>query len=318
MELMKAAVHARHEITIVFHAIAPRQEQMGASIAVYNFPCFRRHENGIKTVSLAAVELYPAIMHAVGWEGKQVTNINAEQTEGETEAVEIALLPRLDVEGKERTKFIQREVTLGCFNATDLEFTERIKGCQFLVDGIVENRTDIAQVYVAGIDRRRLNRKMKEEGAQPVGGNLWECELRGGRVELRDALPCGFIDFTRAAVFNAGHKRRESVKERHRFGVGGRGGGKHEVTEFPGREVGTEVRRHKNGLKQAVPVAETVEQVIIQGFTVGTYTHAGTHRVPFRGQDGLGQGNEGGRAVMVDLNAEGTRAVMLWTAGVEV
>ena len=66
MELTEATVHASHKITVVLHALAPREQEAGATIAVYNFPSFRRHEDGIKTVRLAAIELYPAIMHAVG------------------------------------------------------------------------------------------------------------------------------------------------------------------------------------------------------------------------------------------------------------
>ena len=172
MELAEAAVHASHKVTVVLHALAPREQEAGATIAVYDFPCFRRHENGIKTVRLAAVELYPAIMHAVGREGKQVADINAEQAERETEAVEIALLPRLDVEGKERTKFIKGEVTLGSFDGADLELAERIEGSQFLVDGIVKDRANIPQVYVASIDRGRLTGEVQEEGAQPVGSDI--------------------------------------------------------------------------------------------------------------------------------------------------
>ena len=107
MKLTEAAVHARHEVTIVLHTLAPREQEAGATVAVYDFPCFRRYKNGVETVRLAAVELYPAIMNAVGWEGKQVADINAEQAEGETEAVEIALLPRLHIEGKERTQLIE-------------------------------------------------------------------------------------------------------------------------------------------------------------------------------------------------------------------
>lgn len=83
-------------------------------------------------------------MNAVGREGKQVADINAQETEGETEAVEIALLPRLDVEGKEGAQLIEGEVTLSSFDGADLELAERIQGRQFLVDGIVKDRTDIA------------------------------------------------------------------------------------------------------------------------------------------------------------------------------
>lgn len=108
------------------------------------------------------------------------------------------------------------------------------------------------------------------------------------------------------------------TREGDGFGFGGRGGGEHKVTQLASRAVGTEVRRHKNGLQQTVIIAETVEQVIIQGFTVGTDTNPGTHRVPFRGEDGLGQGDERSRAVMVDLYAEGARTVMLRAASVEV
>ena len=128
MELAEAAVHTSHKVTVVLHALTPRQKQAGATIAVYNFPCFRRDEDRIKTVRLTAVKFDTTIMHAVGREGKQVADINAEQAEGETEAVEITLLPRLDVEGKERTKFIKGEVTLGSFDGADLELAERIEG----------------------------------------------------------------------------------------------------------------------------------------------------------------------------------------------
>ena len=144
MELAEATVHASHEITVVLHAFAPREQEAGATIAVYDFPCFWRHEDRIKTVRLAAIELNPAIMHAFGWEGKQVADINSEQAEGETEAVEIALLPRLDVEGKEGAQRIEGEVTLGSFDGADLELAERIEGSQFLVDGKVKDCSDIA------------------------------------------------------------------------------------------------------------------------------------------------------------------------------
>ena len=318
MELAEAAVHASHKVTVVLHALAPREQEAGATIAVYDFPCFRRHENGIKTVRLAAVELYPAIMHAVGWEGKQVTDISAEQAEGETEAVEIALLPRLDVEGKERTQLIEGEVTLGSFHRADLELTERVQGRQFLVDGEVEDRANIPQVYVASIDRGRLTGEMEKERAQPVGSYIGERETGGGRVELLNALPCGFIDFTSAAVFQSADILMIDTREGDGFGFRGRGGGEHEVTKLASRAVGTEVWRHKNGLKQAVIIAETVEQVIIQSLTVGTDTHTRAHRVPFRGEDGLGQGDKSSRAVMVHLNAEGARTVMLRAASVEV
>ena len=107
MELMKAAVHPSHKVTVVLHALAPREQQAGATIAVYDFPCFSRHKDRVKTVRFTAVELNPAIMHAVGREGKEVADMNAEQAEGETEAVEITLLPRLHIEGKERTQLIE-------------------------------------------------------------------------------------------------------------------------------------------------------------------------------------------------------------------
>ena len=66
MELAEAAVHTSHKVTVVLHALAPREQKAGATIAVYDFPCFGRHEDGIETVRFAAIELYPAIMHAVG------------------------------------------------------------------------------------------------------------------------------------------------------------------------------------------------------------------------------------------------------------
>ena len=218
MELTEATVHTSHKVTVVLHALAPREQEAGATVAVYNFPRFGRHEDRVETVSLTAIELYPAIMHAVGWEGKQVADINAEQAEGETEAVEIALLPRLDVEGKERTKFIKGEVTLGSFHRADLELTERVQGRQFLVDGEVEDRANIPQVYVASIDRGRLTGEMEKERAQPVGSYIGERETGGGRVELLNALPCGFIDFTGTAVFQSADILMIDTREGDRFG----------------------------------------------------------------------------------------------------
>lgn len=318
MELAEAAVHTSHKVTVILHVFAPREQEAGATIAVYDFPCFRRHEDGIKTVRLAAVKFDTTIMHAVGREGKQVANINAEQTEGETEAVEIALLPRLDVESKERTQLIEGEVTLGSFDGTDLELAERIEGRQFLVDGEVEDRANIPQVYVASIDRGRLTGEIEEEGAQPVGSDIGKGKQRGGLVELRNALPSGFVDFTGTAVFQSADILMIDTREGNGFGFGGRGGGEHKVTQLASGAVGTEVWRHKDRLKQAVIIAETVEQVIIQSLAVRTNTHTRAHRVPFRGEDGLGQGNERSRAVMIDLYAEGARTVMLRAASVEV
>lgn len=174
MELTEAAVHTSHKVTVVLHALAPREQEAGATIAVYDFPSFGRHEDRVETVRFTAVELNPAIMHAVGREGKQVADINAEQTEGETEAVEIALLPRLHREGKEGAQLIKGKVTLGCFYTTNFELAERIKGCQFLVDGVIKDCTDIAQMDVACIDRGRLSGEIEEERAQPVGSYIGE------------------------------------------------------------------------------------------------------------------------------------------------
>ena len=227
MELTEATVHTSHKVTVVLHALAPREQEAGATVAVYNFPRFGRHEDRVETVSLTAIELYPAIMHAVGREGKQVADINAEQAERETEAVEIALLPRLDVEGKERTKFIKGEVTLGSFDGADLELAERIEGSQFLVDGIVKDRANIPQVYVASIDRGRLTGEIEEEGAQPVGSDIGKGKQGGRSVKLRNALPCGFIDFTSAAVFQSADILMIDTREGDGFGFRGRGGGNH-------------------------------------------------------------------------------------------
>ena len=159
---------------------------------------------------------------------------------------------------------------------------------------------------------------MQEEGAQPVGSDIGKGKQGGRSVELCNALPCGFIDFTSAAVFQSADILMIDTREGDGFWFGGRGGGEHEVTELASRTVGTEVWRHKNGLKQAVIIAETVEKVIIQSLTVGTDTHTGAHRVPFRGEDGLGQGDKSSRAVMVDLNAQGARTVVLRAASVKV
>ena len=159
---------------------------------------------------------------------------------------------------------------------------------------------------------------MQEEGAQPVGSDIGKGKQGGRSVKLRNALPSGFVDFTSAAVFQSADILMIDTTEGNGFWFGGRGGGEHEVTQLASRAIGTEVGRHKNGLKQAVIIAETVEKVIIQGFAVGADTHTRAHRVPFRGEDGLGQGDKSSRAVMVDLNAEGTRTVMLRAASVKV
>lgn len=156
---------------------------------------------------------------------------------------------------------------------------------------------------IASINRGRLTGEVQEEGAQPVGSDIGKGKQGGRSVELRNALPCGFIDFTSAAVFQSADILMIDTREGDGFGFGGRGGGKHEVTELASGAIGTEVGRHKDGLKQAVIIAETVEKIIIKSLTVWTYTHTGAHRVPFRGEDGLGQGDKSSRAVMVDLNA---------------
>lgn len=317
-QLTEAAVHARHEVTVVLHIFAERKQEAGATVAVDDFPCLRGNEDGIKTVRLLAVKLYPAIVDAVGGKGKQVADVYAKETERENKTVNVAHLPVLHGHRCQRTQNIGREVTLGCFYATNFKLAERIEGGHFLVYGIVENRTYIPQVNVAGIDRGRLSGKMKEEGAQPVGGDLREGKAGGGRVELRNALPCCFIDFTSAAVFQSADILLKYATEGDRFRFGGRGGGEHEVTQLASGAVSTEVWRHNNGLKQAVIIPETVEQVIIKSLAVGTDTHTRAHRVPFRGEDGLREGDKSSRAVMVDLYAEGTRTVMLWAASVEV
>ena len=93
------------------------------------------------------------------------------------------------------------------------------------------------------------------------------------------------------------------TREGDGFGFGGRGCGNHKVTKLASRAVGTEGGGHEDGLQQAVIIAETVEKIIIKSLAVGTYTHTRAHRVPFRGEDGLGQGDKSSRAVMVHLNA---------------
>ena len=71
---------------------------------------------------------------------------------------------------------------------------------------------------IASIDRGRLTGETEEEGAQPVGSYIGERETGGRSVELRNAFPCGFVDFTRAAVFQSADILMIDTREGDRFG----------------------------------------------------------------------------------------------------
>ena len=318
MELTEAAVHASHEIAVVLHSLTEGEQQRGTTPAVYYLPRFGRHEDGIEAVRLATVELDTAFMHAVSGEREQVTDVYAKEAEGEAKAIHITLLPRKHREGEERTQLFNREVTLGSFLRTDLELAEGVKGCHFLVDGIVEHSANVTQVYVAGIDRRGLLGEMDEKGLQPVARDGREAEGRGGGLKLTDAPPRGIVYFTCAGIPEPFDVLLESVGECHGFRFIRGLSGENEVTQLLCRAVGTEGRGHDDGLHEAVIIAEAVKEVIVDKITVGTDTDTGAHTVPFLRAHGLRKGYISRGATMVDRNADDRRAVSLGTACVEI
>ena len=291
---------------------------MGATVAVYDFPCLRRNENGVESVSLLAVELYPAVVDAVGGKGKQVAYIDAKETEREQETVNVAHLPVLHGHLSQRPQDIGGKVTLGGFNSLDAEFAERVERGHFLIQCEVEDRTDIAQVDVACVDGWGSPAEKLEEGAQPVGGDGLEHQAVSGWLKLCDAFPSCFIDFTSALVCDAFNVLFISGGKGHMLIGFGTFSGEHCVPELLCRDVGTIVGSHDYGLQELVIMTETVEKVVIEKITVGTEADTGAHGIPLVGHYGLGEGNVGSATTVVNGNAQGAGAVILGRACVEV
>ena len=87
----------------------------------------------------------------------------------------------------------------------DHELAERIGGGDIIVYGIVENGSDIAEVYGTRILRWLKLHQEPVESCKPVLADLLERELSSLQVELYDTLIGGLIDFPCALLLPRFH-----------------------------------------------------------------------------------------------------------------
>lgn len=145
------------------------------------------------TIGQATIDKLPI------FQSQQINQVNADQAERELESIDILLLPGQTREREQRAKSLHRHSSFLGRLRFHLEGAERVPGSDTIIDGIIEDSSNVSQMDGASIHGRTptlLGTKPRLEPGQPIFRDALEGERLGMRVKRKHLLNGHQVDIT--------------------------------------------------------------------------------------------------------------------------
>jgi len=293
-----------HEQILPF---VPLQElrRFGLDLYVVDSPCLR-----------ALVYEPPVTVVAMGAR-QQVDGVDADEQERELEVVDVALLPRVHWIGEQLPQVLHRQAALDSLLGCHVELPQRVVLRDPVVDCVVEDRTDVAEVYVPGVLAEPLGDEVLSEPAEPFLGDHVEGERLQAGVELPKFLQCTRVQVARACGCAAHGEPLESAGEQVgplRVGIYAL---RHDILDLHGRQS-RELPRGGERHDQVVDLRLAVLQVGVDGPLVGMVGYLLRDAVPLRREHGDPKRDVRSNTLLGDAELQGLRLACLLVPPVEV
>ena len=146
---MQVSVEPSHVILVIGITVENVEQELPALVFRDDGHRLRLNFNGIKAAGFGTVIFNAALLYFLKIE--QVNGIYPDEEENEFEHVKILQLAVLNGKCEQITKPLNGEGAFCGGHRAYLKSAEQIERGHFIIDGLVENGTDVAQVYIPGV-----------------------------------------------------------------------------------------------------------------------------------------------------------------------
>ena len=133
-----------------------------------NLKGFRLQLDGVECASLGTLVFQSSIHDLIRSSVKKVNTIDCHEIEHQEKHIHIFLLVRLKLHISERAQLFHCQCTFAGWLFAYFEFTERVVGCQVLLNGLVEYSPEVPEGNCPCIDMGTISSKPVFEFLQPL------------------------------------------------------------------------------------------------------------------------------------------------------